>query len=112
MRFAKRITASILAAVLAACLGAPGLNDAEAPDVVLYNGKIVTVDSAFSIAQAVAIRGDRFVAVGTNDAVRRTAGPSINPGITVVAVSLDRKSTRLNSGYSAQIGRASCRERV
>src|SRR5437773_6124242 len=43
---------------------------------MLYNGKIVTVDSAFSIAQALAIRGDRFVAVGADDAVRRTAGPA------------------------------------
>jgi len=33
-------------------------------------------DPAFSIAEGVAIRGDRFVAVGTDDAVRRTAGPA------------------------------------
>ena len=46
----------------------------EAPDLILTNGKIVTVDSAFSIAEAVAIRGDRFVAVGTGDVVRRLAG--------------------------------------
>src|SRR5437879_5253135 len=66
---------ALLAFILAACATgpAPGLKP-EAPELVLYNGKIVTVDAAFSIAQAVAIRGDRFVAVGTNDAVRRTAG--------------------------------------
>jgi len=81
VRFAKRITASILAAVLAACSGAPGLNDAEAPDVVLYNGKIVT--GRFRVLDR-ASRGDprdRFVAVGTNDAVRRTAGPATKPSI-------------------------------
>ena len=36
-----------------------------APDVVLTNGKIITVDERFTIAQAVAVRGDRVVAAGT-----------------------------------------------
>jgi len=35
-----------------------------APDLILSNGKIITVDEKFTIAQAVAIRGDRVVAVG------------------------------------------------
>ena len=30
-----------------------------AADLILYNGKIITVDNKFSIAQAVAVRGDR-----------------------------------------------------
>lgn len=47
-----------------------------APDVILSNGKIITVDDRFSIAQAVAIRGDRIVAVGTNQAIVRLAGPN------------------------------------
>ena len=46
------------------------------PELILYNGKIITVDAAFSLAQAVAISADRFVAVGTNDAVRASAGPA------------------------------------
>ena len=32
-------------------------------DVILSNGKIITVDDKFTIAQAVAIRGDRVIAV-------------------------------------------------
>ena len=47
-----------------------------APELILHNGKIVTVDAAFSYAQAVAIRAGRFVAVGTNDRVRKVAGPA------------------------------------
>ncbi len=43
------------------------------PDTVLINGKIVTVDDTFSIAQAVAIRGERIVAVGDTKTVQRTA---------------------------------------
>src|SRR5258707_839444 len=44
-------------------------------DTVLTNGKIITVDNGFTIAQAVAIKGDRFVAVGTNQDIARLAGP-------------------------------------
>src|SRR5688572_7389038 len=47
-----------------------------APDIVLTNGKIITFDDKFSIAQAVAIRGDRFTAVGTNQEITRLAGPN------------------------------------
>jgi hypothetical protein len=47
-----------------------------APDLVLTNGKIITVDERFSIAQAVAIRGDRIVATGTNQEIGLLAGPN------------------------------------
>ena len=36
-------------------------------DLLLHNGKIVTVDDDFSIAEAVAVRGDRIVAVGGDE---------------------------------------------
>lgn len=45
-------------------------------DLILRNGKIVTVDREFSIKRAVAIRGGRFVAVGGDRDVRVLAGPS------------------------------------
>jgi predicted amidohydrolase YtcJ len=45
-----------------------------APDLVLSNGKIITVDERFTIAQAVAIQGERIVAVGTNQEIDRLAG--------------------------------------
>ena len=47
----------------------------QAADLVLTNGKIITVDESFTIAQAVAVRGDHVVAVGTNQEVNRLAGP-------------------------------------
>ncbi len=46
------------------------------PDLILINGKIITVDQRFSIAQAVAIRGDRIVAVGTSQEINGLAGPT------------------------------------
>jgi hypothetical protein len=42
--------------VAAAAPDAPSAPDSEAADLVLYNGKVVTVDGSFSIARAVAIR--------------------------------------------------------
>src|SRR5215471_4461393 len=45
-------------------------------DLVLTNGKIITVDDRFTIAQAVAISRDRIVAVGTNDEISRLAAPN------------------------------------
>src|SRR6266566_6159545 len=49
---------------------------ARQADLILSNGKIITVDEKFTIAQAVAIRGDRVVAVGSNQAITPLAGPS------------------------------------
>src|ERR1035438_3391260 len=67
---AFRVVLTALAA--AAILGA----QAPAPDLVLSNGKIITVDDRFTIAQAVAIHDDRIVAVGTNQEMARLAGPN------------------------------------
>src|ERR1700674_2610011 len=52
---------------------------AQAPgpaDTILVNAHVVTVDAAFSIAQAVAITGGRFSAVGTDAAIRKLVGPA------------------------------------
>ena len=66
------------AALFFAIAGAPAVLHAQqaAPDMILSNGKIITVDNRFSIAQAVAVRGDRIVAVGTNQDIARLAGPN------------------------------------
>lgn len=46
------------------------------PDLVLFNGKVITVDRNFSIHTAVAILGDRIMAVGNDDQMRTVAGPA------------------------------------
>ncbi len=43
-------------------------------DLVLLNGKIVTMDAAGSAVQALAVRGDRLIAVGTNADVEPLRG--------------------------------------
>src|SRR5579862_9014893 len=45
-------------------------------DLVLHNGKILTVDKDFSIAQAVAVTGNTITAVGNDADVMKLAGPS------------------------------------
>lgn len=47
-------------------------------DLVLTNGKILTVDATDSVAQAVAIAGGKIVAVGTTDAVEPYIGSKTN----------------------------------
>jgi predicted amidohydrolase YtcJ len=44
-------------------------------DLIVHHGKIVTVDHAFSIHQAMAVRGGRIVRVGTDDEVLQSRGP-------------------------------------
>lgn len=49
---------------------------ADQADTILRNGKFITVDAGDSIAEAVAVRDGKILAVGTNDAVMRHATPS------------------------------------
>ena len=76
MRLSLDLPARI--AALLAIVGAIAILHAQqpAPDLILSNGKIITVDERFTIAQAVAIRGDRIVAVGTNEEIAKLAGPN------------------------------------
>ena len=47
------------------------------PEFVFHNGNVLTADADqdFTVAEAVAVRGNRIFAVGTNAQVRRLAGP-------------------------------------
>ncbi len=48
---------------------------APPPDLILFNGQVWTMDAANTVAQAVAIRGDRIMQTGSDDAIRALAGP-------------------------------------
>ena len=48
----------------------------KAADMILHNGKILTVDANFSTAEAVAITGNQIEAVGSNQDVLKLAGPN------------------------------------
>jgi len=45
-------------------------------DRIFVNGHVITVDDAFSIAEAVAVRGGLIMKVGSSQEIREVAGPS------------------------------------
>ena len=47
-----------------------------APDLILHHGRIITVDARDRVADAIAIAGNRIVAVGSNADVMKLAGAS------------------------------------
>ena len=47
---------------------------AQPPDLILHHGKIITVDPQFRIADSIAIRGDRILAVGSYADIATLAG--------------------------------------
>jgi hypothetical protein len=72
-------------------------------DAVLYSGNILTMDAAQPAAQALAIAGDRLLAVGSNDDVLNLVSPrtrKINlDGKTVVPGFIDAHTHPAYSGY-------------
>ena len=67
--FAVLVCAAVLLVVVSR-------GDAQQPiaDLILTGGKIITVDDRFTIAQAVAIKGERIIAVGKNQDITKLAG--------------------------------------
>lgn len=66
------MTAAALAG-LVACSSQPAVEPAT---MVLRGGTIVTVESGQPTVEALAVRGDRIVALGTNDEIQRYVGPA------------------------------------
>lgn len=66
---------------------------AQAPDTILFNGKILTVDEDFSIAQALAITNERISAVGSSETITGLADSSTSmidlDGATVIPGLID-----------------------
>ena len=67
----RRAVAAMLSVLIYAMPAA-----AERVDLILHGGKIVTVDEAFSIAQAIAISGNKIVQVGADAEVLATQSPT------------------------------------
>jgi hypothetical protein len=103
---------SLLAAALAwSCLAGSAfgqLRTATVPDEIFFNGKIVTVDSAFRIEQALAVRAEEILAVGANEAVRSLAGPNTRftdlRGHTVIPGLMDNHNHQFNAAWNRYRG--------
>jgi predicted amidohydrolase YtcJ len=65
--------AALVVSVLAACAGAPS---APPADLLIVGGRVFTVEPDHPWAEAVAVRGDRIVKVGTEAEVRAMKGPN------------------------------------
>ena len=63
-------------AVVLLSIGLAGVVEgADEADLILLHGKVVTVDRGFSIRQALAVKGDRLLRIGTDQEVLETRGP-------------------------------------
>jgi len=73
-RYRRRALLGIaLSSVLALTVGCAG--EPEVADLVLRNGKVVTVDDAVPDGEAIAVLGDRILAVGSDSEISEYVGP-------------------------------------
>jgi len=97
--------------VVAACLAFAAWNTVEAQpaDTILVNGKILTVDSKFSVRQALAVRDGKIAALGTTAAIKKLAGPETHvidlKGRTVIPGLIDSHmhAIRAALSYSTEV---------
>ncbi|MGH9145656.1 MAG: amidohydrolase [Vicinamibacterales bacterium] len=105
----RRIRTVSLVGVLTMLAGTYAILRAQqpAPDVILTNGKIVTVDERFTIAQGIAVSRDRIVAVGTTADITKLAGPNTRridlAGKTVIPGLIDNHMHLLRAGTTWQL---------
>jgi predicted amidohydrolase YtcJ len=83
------------------------------PELILHNGTIVTADDKETIAEAVAIRDGKFLAVGGNAEVLRFAGPETKridlQGKSVVPGFID---THLHQAFAGQVSKRGSNGRI
>ena len=100
---------TLIAALTAAVAGAPAHAQAPAVDTILVNGKVITLDDASSIVEAIAIRDGKVLAVGSSEDIRRRADTRTNTidlgGRTVVPGLMDSHIHALRAGltYSVEL---------
>ena len=77
-------------------------------DIILWNGKILTVDSEFSIEQALAIRAGQFVHIGSNQEVLTLKGSETKiidlNGHTVIPGLIDNHYHMLSKAVDQHLG--------
>jgi predicted amidohydrolase YtcJ len=82
----------------------PASTGQKPADLVLKNGKVITIDAASTVTQALAIAGDRIVAVGSDGAMAAVTTPAtrvidlqgraVIPGLTDGHAHMDREALR------------------
>ena len=107
MRVILLATPVVIAAVAA---GGQVLPRPPAPDLILINGRVITVDRSFTIAEGVAIAGDRITTTGNEDQLRAMAGPATRivdlKGNTVIPGLMDNHLHGAGGGPGVDLARA------
>ena len=107
MRVILLATPVVIAAVAA---GGQVLPRPPAPDLILINGRVITVDRSFTIAEGVAIAGDRITTTGNEDQLRAMAGPATRivdlKGNTVIPGLMDNHLHGAGGGPGVDLSRA------
>src|SRR5690349_16666363 len=55
---------------------APAEESKGPADLIVHHGKVITVDAKFRIAEAVAVKDGRILAVGDNNTILKLKGPA------------------------------------
>ncbi len=88
-------------ALLALGPGAPAW--AKPADILLVNGKIVTLDGTSEVSEALAVEAGRIAATGSTDAMRKLAGPTTKiidlDGRTVIPGLIDSHIHAIRAGF-------------
>lgn len=71
-----RLGVALLASFLVSGCVAPDRDGQPAADLVLSNGRLVTVDPSNPEAEAMAVRGDRIIALGSTEDMAQFIGPA------------------------------------
>ena len=93
---------AVLLAICALAIASPAWP--QNADIILVNGKILTVDSKFSTREALAIRDGKIAAVGSNSDIRKQAGPQTRvidlQGRTVIPGLIDSHIHAIRAGQT------------
>jgi predicted amidohydrolase YtcJ len=102
----NRLPPSRLIRVVALCafaVAGPAIASANPADVLLVNGKIVTLDESSSVQEALAIEGGRVAATGRAEELRKQAGPATKiidlGGRTVIPGLIDSHIHAIRAGF-------------
>jgi predicted amidohydrolase YtcJ len=101
----KQLAMALAPALLAAAAPA----SAQSADAILINGKVLTLDSGSTVAQAVAIEGGKILAAGTNEDIKKLAGQRTKVvdlgGRTVIPGLIDSHIHAIRAGltYSVEV---------
>jgi predicted amidohydrolase YtcJ len=103
LAYDKSRLSCIIAAACALSIVAVASASASPPDLLLVNGKIVTLDASSSVKQALAIEGNHITAVGRTGELRKLAGPTTRVidlgGRTVIPGLIDSHIHAIRAGF-------------